>query len=175
MMMTARDRLKSVEDVKEYYTDKDIPGLGKNIMMEESRTKGIETYNLFIEYFALQGLAARVEELLGSGEMDRVVSIYEDETDDPDWEYRLALLNSEGYAERSVAENLERLGNIQERIARDTQQSKERDDIRGKKIIADYTEANTQAPDDGFVKETWEKSKTVKAKLKDLIAKLNSS
>ncbi len=174
-LITARERLKSVEDVKEYYTDKDIPGLGKNIMMEESRTKGIDTYSLFIEYFALQGLADRVEELLGSGEMSRVASLYEDETDDPDWEYRRALLNSEGYAERSVAENLERLGEIQERIARDTQQSKERDDIRGRKIIADYTEANTQAPDDGFVKETWEKSRTVKAKLKDLIAKLNSS
>ena len=67
------------------------------------------------------------------------------------------------------------MGDIHERIARDTQRSKERDDIRGKKIIADYSEANTQAPDDSFVKETWEKSKTIRAKLKDIIAKLNGS
>ncbi len=174
-MLTARNRLMSVGDVKEYYTDKDIPGLGKNIMMEESRTRGIETYNLFIEYFVLQGLAARVAELLDAGNQDRVASVYEDETGDPDWEYRRTLLNSEGYAERSVTGNLERLGDIQERIARDTQMSKERDDIRGKKIIADYTEANTQAPDDGFVKETWEKAKTVRAELKDLVARLGGS
>ena len=175
MMIGARDRLNSVTDIKEHYTDKDIPGLGKNFMMEESRTKGIDTYNLFIEYFTLQGLADRVEELLGDGEMDRLMSIYEDESGDPTWEYQLSLLKSEGYAGRSISENLERLGDIQDRIAQDTHRSKERDDIRGKKIIADYSEANTLAPDDGFVKETWDKSKSVKAKLEDIIAKLNGS
>lgn len=173
MMMKARDRLKNVTDIKEHYTDKEIPGLGKNFIMEKSRVRGIDTYNLFIEYFALQGLADRVAELLGGGEMDRVISIYEDESDDPTWEYQRALLNSEGYAGRSISENLERLGDIHDRIARDTQWSKERDDIRGTKIIDDYLEANTQAPDDGFVKESWEKSKSIKAKLKDITAKLS--
>jgi hypothetical protein len=174
-MMTARDRLKSVMDVKEYYTDKDIPGLGKNFMMEENRIRGIDTYNMFIEYFVLQGLADRVAELLDGGEKGRVASIYEAETNDPGWEYRLALLRSEGYAERSLPENLERLGDIHGKIAQDTHQSKERDDIRGKKIISDYSEANTQAPDDGFVKETWEKSKMSQARLKDLVSRLSGS
>jgi carbonic anhydrase/acetyltransferase-like protein (isoleucine patch superfamily) len=174
-MVTARDRLESVEEIKEHYTDKDIPGLGKNFMMEESRARGIDTYNLFIEYFVLQGLAARVAELLGDGETGRVASVYEDETGDSDWEYRRTLLNSEGYNGRSVSGNLERLGDIQERIARDTQMSKERDDIRGKKIITDYAEANTQAPDDGFVKETWEKARTVRAELQDLATRLDGS
>ncbi|UCF05230.1 MAG: DUF4954 family protein [bacterium] len=174
-MITARDRLKSIADVKEHYTDNDIPALGKNFMMEENRIKGIDTYDLFIEYFVLEGLAAYIEKLLDGGEMDRIASIYENETGDAHWEYRRTLLNSEGYAARSVTENLERLGDIQERIARDTQQSKERDDIRGRRIIADYMEANTQAPDDGFVKETWEKSRTIKAKLKNIITKLNGS
>ena len=172
-MITARDRLKNVTDVKEHYTDKDIPGLGKNFMMEENRTKGIETYDLFIEYFVFEGLADRVALLLDDGAKDRVASIYDVETDDPGWEYRRTLLHSEGYAGRSVSENLGRLGDIHERIARDTHRSKERDDIRGRKIISDYSEANTQAPDDGFVKETWEKSKFVKVKLKDLVARLN--
>ncbi len=173
-MIEARDRLKNIENVMEHYTENDIPGLGKNFMMEESRIKGIDTYNLFIEYFVLQGLADRVTELLGEGNIDRVESIYLDKTGDSDWEYKMSILNSEGYAGRSVSENLERLGHIQEIIARETQRSKGRDDIRGRKIIADYSEANTQAPDDGFVKETWEKSKTTKAKLEEIIAKLNS-
>ena len=42
--------------------------------------------------------------------MDRVKSIYEDESDDPTWEYRRTLLNSEGYAGRTVPETLDRLG-----------------------------------------------------------------
>jgi len=174
-MIIARDRLKNVSNVKGYYTDKDIPGLGKNFMMEESRIKGIDTYNLFIEYFALQGLADRVAELFDGGGKERAASIYEAETDDPGWEYRRLLLHSEGYAERSLPENLERLGEIHGKIAQDTHRSKERDDIRGQKIIGDYSEANTQAADDGFVKETWEKSKASQAKLKELISKLNGS
>ena len=172
MMVTARDRLANVTEQKEYYTDADIPGLGKNYMTEESRTRGIATYGLFIEYFALQGLAARVAGLLDGGERDRVATLYEEAAGDPDWEYRLFLLRSEGHAGRSVAENLERLGGIHERIARDTELSKERDDVRGRKIIPDYAEANTLAPDDGFVKETWERSKNARAELKELAARL---
>ena len=113
--------------------------------------------------------------LLDIGGKGGAASIYDDETDDPDWEYRRLLLHSEGYAERSLPENLERLGEIHEKIAQDTHRSKERDDIRGRKIISDYTDANTQAPDDGFVKETWEKSKAARAGLKDLISRLGGS
>jgi hypothetical protein len=174
-MKAARDRLKSIENVKEFYTERDIPGLGKNFLMEENRTKGIGTYNLYIEYFALHGLADRIAELLEGGEANRIESIYEKETEDSKWEYQRALLNSEGYTGRSISENLERLVNIHEGIARDTERSKERDDIRGKKIIADYLESNTQAPDDGFVKETWEKSSAVKVQLKDMLTKLNGA
>jgi NDP-sugar pyrophosphorylase family protein len=174
-MIIARNRLKDVSGVKEYYTDKDIPGLGKNFMTEASRIKGIDTYDLFIEYFVIQGLADRVEELLDKGEKDSIASIYETETDDTDWEYQRLLLHSEGYTERSLPGNLERLGEIHGKIAQDTHHSKERDDIRGRKIIGDYLDANTQASDDGFVKETWEKSKAAKARLKDLASRLNGS
>jgi len=174
-MIIARDRLRNVKKVKELYTDEDIPGLGKNFMMEESRSKGIDVYNFYIEYFALQGLAARVGELVESGERARVVSIYEDVTGDTDWEYRRGLISSEGYGERVITENLRRLADIHERIARDTERAKERDDIRGKKIIRDYAEANTQAPDDGFVRETWERSRRVKAEMNTLVLKLVDS
>jgi NDP-sugar pyrophosphorylase family protein len=171
-IIVARDRLKNVEKVKKLYTDEDIPSLGKNFMMEESRSKGIDVYDFFIEYFALQGLAARVGELVESGEKARVASVYEHATGDSDWEYRRGLINSEGYGKRTVAENLRRLADIHERIASDTERAKERDDIRGKKIIRDYAEANTQAADDGFVRETWERSRRVKAEMNTLVLKL---
>jgi hypothetical protein len=67
---------------------------------------------------------------------------------------------------------LRRLIDIHARIAADTQRSKERDDIRGKTIIPDYAETNTQAPADGFMKETWERSERVKAELGALISRL---
>jgi NDP-sugar pyrophosphorylase family protein len=174
-MIVARDRLRNVKNVKEPYTDEDVPGLGKNFMMEESRSKGIDIYNFYIEYFALQGLAARVGELVESGERARAASIYKDVTGDADWEYVRSLINSEGYGKRVITENLRRLADIHERIARDTERAKERDDIRGKKIIRDYAEANTQAPDDGFVKETWERSRRVKEKMNTLVLKLAAS
>ncbi|MDD4856994.1 MAG: DUF4954 family protein [Candidatus Krumholzibacteria bacterium] len=174
-MIVARDRLKNVEKVKELYMDEDIPSLGKNFMLEESRSKGIDVYSFYIEYFALQGLAARVGTLVDGGERARVASIYDDATGDADWECRRGLIDSEGYGRRSVAENLRRLADIHERIARDTERAKERDDIRGKKIIRDYAYANTQAPDDGFVKETWERSRRVKSEMNALVLKLADS
>jgi NDP-sugar pyrophosphorylase family protein len=171
-LRAARDRLAKIENVKELYTDEDVPGLGKNFMMEGSRSKGIDMYNFYIEYYALLGFAARVTGLVNGGDKGRVASIYRDVAEDLDWEYRRGLMNSEGYSKRSAAENLRRLADIHERIARDTQSSKERDDIRGKQIIADYAEANTQAPNDSFVKETWERSERARAELNTLAAKL---
>lgn len=175
MMIVARDRLRNVRKLHDLYLDEDIAGLGKNVLTEESRLRGIEVYNFFVEYFALQGLAARVAKLVESGERSRVASICEDATGDTDWEYRRGLIRSEGYGARTVAENLARLIDIHEQIAAGTERSKERDDIRGRKIIRDYREANTQAPDDGFVKETWERSRRIKAEMNALILKLAGS
>ncbi len=172
MMVRARDRLKEISEPRDYYTDRDISGLGKNFITEKSRIKGIETYNLFIEYFALQGLAARAAELVEGPGVESPESVYTEKTDDANWAYRRTLLESEGFFRRSVGENLGRLMEIQEGIARDTERSKERDDIRGRKIIADYEYANTLASDDGFVKETWEKSKRVRMEIEELIAAL---
>jgi len=101
--------------------------------------------------------------------------VYEDATGDADWEYRRGLIRSQGYGARTVAENLRRLIDIHEQIAAGTERSKERDDVRGRKIIRDYREANTQAPDDGFVKETWERSRNIKSAMEDLIRELTVS
>lgn len=173
MMVEARDRLANVPVAKRLYTDGDIPGLGKNFMLEESRLKGIDTYGRFVEYYALEGLAARVAALVAAGSTRGVASVYDDATDDPEWEYRRSLLRAEGHASRSVADNLRRLVEIHEGLARDTQRSKERDDVRGRAIIPDYARANTQAPDDGFVKETWARAERARTELGALVAKLS--
>lgn len=172
-MVAARDRLANAAP-REVYTDADVPGLGKNFMLESSRRRGIETYDFFIEYFALQGLAARAATLAGAGEKERIATIYTDAAEDPEWEYRRGLIASRGWVGRRVSENLERLALMHERVARDTERSKERDDIRGKRIIPDYAEANTLAPDDAFVKETWERSKRLGAEVRALASTLGA-
>lgn len=174
LMIEARNRLRSVISPKECYTDQDVGGLGKNCMLEESRIKGIEAYGFYIEYYALRGLERRISELLEGGKEAGVGSVYDETTGDPKWENQRSVLLAEGFDRRSVPENLERLSEIQERITRDTERSKERDDVRGRKIIRDYEAANTQAADDAFVRETREESRRYKERLRELIARLPS-
>ncbi len=48
------------------YTEKDYPGIGKNIMTERSRQRGIETYQFYISYYALGALKGRLLEIFKS-------------------------------------------------------------------------------------------------------------
>ena len=38
------------------FTDKEVPGIGKNYMKEASRVKAIESYRYYSKYYALKGL-----------------------------------------------------------------------------------------------------------------------
>jgi hypothetical protein len=53
IMIEARNRLREVSESKEYYTEKDISGAGKNYLTETARQKGVETYTWFLKYYAL--------------------------------------------------------------------------------------------------------------------------
>jgi len=59
-MVDARTRLAGAVP-KEVYTDQDIPGLGKNTMSEASLHNAIASYTLYIRYYALTVLKARLE------------------------------------------------------------------------------------------------------------------
>ena len=62
---------------------------------------------------------------------------------------------------------------LQTKIAKDVQVSKEKDDRRGEEVIEDYAEAHAPAKDDGFVKETWTKTKELEAEVQKLLAALS--
>jgi hypothetical protein len=170
LMLRARNRLKSVRAVKEHYTQEDLPGLGKNYMTEDARLKGIAAYSLYIEYYCLCGLKKRVEEAVGKKGADGIYAVI---TKDPAWEHRRKLAIAEGLAKRELKENLKRLAEIEELIARETQKAKEKDDLRGKTIIADYSSAHTPASKDSFVKETWARVETVKKEVEALLKKID--
>jgi hypothetical protein len=154
MLVTARNRLKNLNARKKQYSSADIAGLGKNVLTEESREKGIATYDFYI--------AAGCDALV----------VYKETTKDPVWEHQRGLMEREGYALRSVKENLTRLIWMHEKVAADTQKAKEKDDVRGNSVIADYAMAHAPANEDSFVKETWKKTGVMKAELERIIARL---
>jgi hypothetical protein len=166
MVVTARNRLSDITTKRERYLDTDIPGLGKNVITEESRAKGLAAYNFYIEYYCLCGLYRR----LAAGAP--ASTVYSDAANDAAGEHQRTLLVKEGLAGRSVSENLKRLVAMHEKVAADTQKAKEKDDGRGRAIIDDYGAAHTPAAADPFVRETIEKTKKLKSEIGQMIARL---
>ena len=169
MMISARDMLKRVDHRKELYTADDIPGIGKNVLTEQSRKKGIEAYELYIEYYALTRLFDRVTVLQAQRGPVLHDEIYELSTDDHEWEHAREVLAGESYNLRSVRDNLSRLINILATISTSTLRSKERDDERGRKIIPDYADVNILANDDPFIRETIKDTADLTARIRAII------
>jgi NDP-sugar pyrophosphorylase family protein len=166
-MVSARNRLTDVK-VREMYTEKDIPGLGKNFLIEESRLMGVRSYTFYIEYYCLKALIKKAEELISKNESSSLKSIIEVSFPGTEWEHARKLLISEGYASRSMQENCKRFTTIHELIAADTETSKTRDDERGRRIVDDYNDVHACAHDDAFVKEMWKNVADVKLRVEKI-------
>lgn len=162
LMLDARKRLEDIKQTKKVYTDKDINGIGKNYMLEGSRRAGIEAYAFYIRYYALMGLKKRLETT------NKTKDILIKKTDDPRWEHERLILNQE-LPNNSIEGNLKLLISMQEKIAKDVQVSKEKDDIRGARIIPDYPEAHPPAVEDSFVKQTHQETAQLKKEIEALL------
>lgn len=173
MMIAARERLAGVKETKAIYTDKDIKGLGKNYMKEDARKRAIEAYTFYIQYYALNGLKRVVEKALAENPKTDVNALLLQASNDPRWEHERSVLAKE-LPGKGVAELLSMLIEQQEKIARDVQSSKEKDDHRGVRIIPDYAHAHAPAANDGFVKETWKVTQELKANCEKLIAQIKA-
>ena len=169
MMLDARARLQAVEHPKELYTDKDIPGLGKNYMLERSRLKAIDTYTFYIRYYALGGLRREVAGLVTQKRVSAVNRLLTTGTRRARWEHERHILLEE-LPENDVPTNLQLLTDYQQRIGQDVEESKRKDDIRGARIIPDYAQAHTPAQEDPFVKQTWAETQELLAEVKKLLA-----
>mmetsp|Transcript_9180 Transcript_9180/g.17339 ORF Transcript_9180/g.17339 Transcript_9180/m.17339 type:complete len:510 (-) Transcript_9180:5908-7437(-) len=55
LMQKSRDALLNVGG-KKVYTERDVPGLGKNVMTESARKKAVESYTYFLVVYAVTGL-----------------------------------------------------------------------------------------------------------------------
>jgi hypothetical protein len=154
LMRDACRRLEAVGVVRDFYTERDVRGLGKNVLLEKHRRQALEAYRFHIRCYALLGLLERVRGLLAEGQPvadDRLPSAV---GASPEWEHQRPLLMEElGVA--SVSAGLRQLPDLLERVARDVEQAKGRDDVRGARIIEDYATVHGTAADDECVRRTW--------------------
>jgi hypothetical protein len=172
-MINARERLRHPHTAQTLYSEKEIPGLGKNVMTESSRMKGIEAYDFHIRHYALCGLKRRIEELRRAGEKPKLSALTGKVTADPRWEHERNLLNREGLSQIPLVETLETLSGQQMHIARQVRISKEKDDARGAYIHRDYRDTHTPAEKDDFVVATQDEAERFSAEVADLIRYVN--
>src|SRR3989339_226069 len=159
LMVEAR-ALLDIPNIKDLYTDRDIPGIGKNFMKEAGRIKGRDAYTFYIRHYCLLGLLRKVDFLLKSGKRVPASLVEIHDRDDARWEHERLLLQRE-FPGETMAHCLSLLKEMQRKIALLVQASKEKDDARGRQIIPDYADAHTSADKDLFVKETWAETRAL--------------
>ncbi len=171
MMRDACRRLEAVRQVKDLYIDRDIDGLGKNFMLETYRKPAIDAYWFYIRYYALLGLKERVRQLLDEGSGDGLNRILSTPTDAQPWEHKRHILHDE-LGVTDVISGLRELPVILEKVARDVEESKAKDDRRGQRIIDDYNDVHAPASADKFVKQTHEETRRLVSEVEELISRL---
>jgi hypothetical protein len=150
LMRAACRRLQTVPTPREIYTERDLEGLGKNFMLEAHRTSAMESYGLFIKYYALLSLKEQVTASLSQLPRESLNDLLRAPHSNRDWEHaRQLLVNEMGI--QDVVAALRQLPEILQRIARDVEQSKAKDDERGARIIEGYEHAHVAAAEDPFV------------------------
>ncbi|MCK4506247.1 MAG: hypothetical protein KAW14_11565, partial [Candidatus Aegiribacteria sp.] len=126
MLIEAEKRLSGI-DGGELYTEKDIPGLGKNFLTEEHRKKALETYRFHIKYYALSGLRNESD--------TEVISVFKRD-----------ILERE-FPEKTEDEMLGILAHMRSTVHEIIRISMEKDLSRGSRIIDDYAAVRNQDND----------------------------
>jgi hypothetical protein len=169
LMRDACQRLEEIRQVQDVYTEVDIVGLGKNFLQEKHRQRAVEVYRFFIRYAALLKLKAWVQNV-GSGNVVECSRLLTVPALDPHWEYQRQILVEE-LGVRDVGEALEELHAHLERVAREVEESKARDDRRGARIHDDYTLVHTPAGQDELVQQTWAETRRLQAEIEEVLTR----
>ena len=182
LMLDASRRLEGITMAKEVYTELDINGLGKNVLLEPNRRRAIDAYQFFIKYYALLGLKTRLHETL-SGVPGRVHAslgawrsyitsqLLETATDEPRWEHQRRLLRNEMHC-RDLADSLSPLPGMLETVAQAVELAKTKTDERGARIIDDYAETHVAAAQDALVQEIWSQTRRMQEEVNSLLGRL---
>lgn len=148
LIINAKKALCAAPHPKEYYTDTDIPGIGKNFITHKNVQSAIDTYNFCIEQYCLQGMFRWLQQLHQFG---NIAALFISETMDDEWEHCRLTALAEGYTSATPATLLDRLSFLQEHTMQSIIDSKRRDMLRGRKIMRDYDDAHSPAEEDPFI------------------------
>jgi len=184
LMIKARDALRAVDPasvqkasvgnkVIHYYTGKQIPGLGKNFLLEENRQKAIDAYTRIIQYYALKGLFAEVQRTMKEPRPEDVETLLVRPSDNLRWEHERRVIVTE-LPHLTIADGLQQLAELQEQLAREVLDSKKKDN-RGVEIIPDYDESHTPAEADKFVKQTAAAAQQLREQVNTLVQRLQTA
>ena len=171
MTIIARDRLKSVLLIKDIYTELDIEGLGKNYVTENNRIKGIESYTFYIQLYALNELSRRIERILSEKNTIDNFTIYE-EDNNKQWSHALQTLYDEQLKDISLKDNMEKLLTKNKIFLSALFYSKDKDSIRGHKIINNYAKYHKPTDKDPLIITISEKIQTEQSRIERIIDKI---
>ena len=156
LMLDAARRLADVPAVLPVYTEREIPGLGRNLLTEADRVSAIESYRFFARHWALLGLRDKLADRVS---LDRAFDV--PSRNDPEWEYRRRLL-AEEFELTEVGDVLRLLAESVQRVARETERARERDTVRGRRIIDDYEEVHPRTGEDAVVRAAWAEARAIR-------------
>jgi len=169
LMIDARERLKNVKSIREFYCGDDIPGSGKNVIREESRLGAIATYDFYIRYYTLYCLYQRLCELLQRGKsLDELYT----PTENYEWNHALGLLQSNKHNFSTLKSDLRELIACLEKIQSGIFNSRLKDFERGNKIIEGYERYHKPPSHEMFIIEFKETTKSLITSIEDVILKL---
>ncbi len=164
-VLSAREKLQNVKEIKEYYTYKDIEGIGKNYLLEKNRLKGIETYTFFLSYYALLRFYEKFIEIYNK--KDDFNSVFES-SGDAEYDFAIEILKKE-LPDLSIKDYLNKFIEYKRIAAEDILKSKQKDDIRGEKIIDDYREVMVLAEHNDFVNFIMNDLRFHESKVKEIL------
>ena len=124
--------IDTVEE-KEYYTDHDINGIGKNFITNKNRLHGISIYSFFIRLFYLR----KVKEILLTLQKQQVAFSLNDFLSNSQWLCIRKILVSE-CKKNTLKGMMEALFSMEMLLLQNAIRSKKKDFDRGRKIIDTY-------------------------------------
>jgi hypothetical protein len=172
LMREAHRRLNAVAAIREAYTEDHIAGLGKNYLLEKHRQRAVAAYRFHLLIHALLALKERVEVLHEQGRDDEVNHILRELGEAPHWEFQRQFLWEEGgFQEAETA--LEALPEMLETLASEVERSRAKDDDRGRRIIADYSDVHVPASADPLVQQTRREARRLQRETEAVLARLS--
>jgi hypothetical protein len=174
LMRDACRQLRAVAQNRELYTDREIPGCGKNYMSEASRVAAIAAYQFYTRLYALAGLKARLAQVMAPGGRIDPSLVLNTPSSDLLWEHQRLVLVEELGVTDAVA-GLGELPQMYQKVAEEVERSKAKDDERGPRIIDDYCEVHVPAAQDALVVRVWEETRRSVNEVNRLIEALGAA